>query len=105
MSAGIEENLFHILVGLFFDGFGHSFIALIKKVELLSLDHLLVILVEDLVTKSGNGILITFDEHNGGSKVSIRKSAEDPARPIEVIGVNSLGCRADISRHLRDVGV
>ena len=79
--------------------------ALVKKVELLSFDHLLIVLVKDLVTKSGNGILITFDEHDGGSEVSVCKSTEDPAGPIEVIGINGLcGC-TDIGRHLGDVGV
>ena len=105
MGTGIEKNLFHILVGLFFDGFGHGFVALVKKVELLSFDHLLVVLVKDLVTKSGNGILVTFDEHDRGSEMGIRKSAKDSAGPIEVIGVNGLGCRADIGRHFGDVGV
>ena len=105
MGTGIEKNLFHILVGLFFDSFSHGFVALVKKVELLSFDHLFVILVEDLVAKSGNGILIAFDEHDGGSEVSVCKCTEDSAGPIEVIGVNSLSSRADIGRHLRDVGV
>ena len=57
------------------------------------------------MTKSGDCVLITFDEHDRGSEVSVCKSAEDSAGPIEVIGVNGLGCRADIGRHLGDVGV
>ena len=37
--------------------------------------------------------------------MSVCKGAEDPAGPIEVIGINGLGGCANIGRHLGDVGI